>query len=179
MLQKILHFVLVAGLATLLTTTPVMAHEEPEPRSDQRQASAERIKGKLNENRRKNCETRKAAIANIIGRAAKQGQKHLGTFTAIMERIQGFYTEKALSSTDYDKLVTAADSKKSAAQTAIDTVKASTGLECDGENPIGQVDTFRDSIKAMHRALKDYRVVIKELGQAVKSAHAATQRSAQ
>jgi hypothetical protein len=127
-----------------------------------------RTEGKLSDARKKICENRQTRITAIMTKAATNGQRLLSVFDKALTRVQDFYTKNNLSVANYDALVATANSKKQAAQAAIDTVKAGITLDCSGENPVGKVNVFVGKVKAMHQALKDYRSSIRDIIKAVK-----------
>lgn len=129
-----------------------------------------RAEGKLSDMRKKICDNRQARITAIMTKAATNGQRLLGVFDKGLTRVEDFYTKKGLSVANYDSLVEAANTKKQAAQDAIDTVKAGVTLDCSGDNPVGKVNVFIGKVKAMHQALKDFRSSIRDIIKAVKPA---------
>lgn len=140
-----------------------------EQKSDRTIAIKERIRGRLDENRKRVCELRSDKIKGIMSRAANQGQRHMQVFTKIYERVVTFYNNKNLEVENYDQLVADVNSKKSAADQAIEFLKANTDFDCNSDDPIGRVEEFRAKLKAMHQALKGYRTSIKNLIVAVKT----------
>lgn len=131
----------------------------------------ERIRGRLDERHMKVCEAKSAAIKTIMQRAATQGQKNMDVFSKIATRVEQFYVNKKLKVSNYDQLLAAIDAKKTAATTAIATVKSSSGtFNCGAADPVGNVDQFKKDLQAMRQALKDYRSAINNLIVAVKTA---------
>lgn len=123
----------------------------------------------------KACQNREKTINNILGRIANRGQKQLDLFTAIATRVKTFYTDKGKILSNYDALVADVDAKKAAAQTTVDTIKAtSVTFKCDGTDPKGAVELFKDNLKAEIAALKDYKTAVKNLIVGVKSVQGTT-----
>lgn len=123
----------------------------------------ERVRGRLNEVRLQVCELRVDVINRIMDKAAEQGTKHLGVFTKILDRVKDFYKTKNLSVDNYQDLLDMAEQKAAAAQTAINTVADGTDFVCNSDDPVGKVDKFNGSVRAMHKALKEYRTAIKDV----------------
>lgn len=144
--------------------------ERQQALEDKRAAIKERLVGKLDEVKKRTCQQRTETIKKIMANASRVGGQHLGYFEKALARIQDFYVSKDLTVANYDDLVAAVNSKKVAAQAAIDAVKANTDFNCDGDNPVGTIDAFNGQVKAMHTALKEYRAALKELLVAVKTA---------
>jgi hypothetical protein len=121
------------------------------------------------------CENRQKTITNIMSRIADRGQKQLDLFTTIATRTETFYLGKGKTLSNYDALVTAANDKKAAAQTTVDTIKAdSTTFSCDGTDPKGAVSSFKTALKSEIQALKDYKTAVKDLIVGVKSVQSTT-----
>ena len=76
---------------------------------------------------------------------------------------------------NYEELVATADDKKTVAQAAVDKVKAtSVTFKCDGTDPKGAAQSFKDSLKAEIAALKEYKTAVKNLIVGVKSVQGTT-----
>ncbi len=182
-LTKIL--IVLALLVAPLFALPALAQEGQGDSTTERegmplsQRLSERTEGRLSTIKQKVCEKRVGVIKSIMAKAAAQGAKHLDVFTKIATRVEEFYTNKKLTVASYDALVAEVNAKKAAAQTAIDAVKNDTGFDCTDANPIGQIDAFVSKVRAMHKALKDYRTSIKDLIVAVKQAAEAAEGSGQ
>jgi hypothetical protein len=112
----------------------------------------------------KACQNREKAIQNIMARVSDRGNKQLEVFTKISDRVQAFYEVRGLTLSNYAELVAEVSAKKEAAQTAVDIVKSgSTEFSCDGESPKAVVETFKENLKSMNTALKEYRTAVKNL----------------
>lgn len=134
----------------------------------------EAAKARLDAAQLKRCQAKEKAITNIMTRIADRGQRQLDLFSTIANRVEGFYEEKGKTLNNYDNLVADVDAKKAAAQTAVDEIKATdTSFKCDGDNPHGVIDGFRESLKKEIAALKEYRTAVKNLIVGVKSAQSA------
>lgn len=121
------------------------------------------------------CQHREKAIDNIMARIAERGQKQLDLFTTIATRTETFYTTKGKTLSNYDALVTDVTAKQTAAQTAVDTIKADkANFKCDGTDPHGASTTFKTDLKLEISALKDYRTSVKNLIVGVKSVQGTT-----
>lgn len=143
----------------------------PTSAEEHREAAA----GRLENAKLKACQNREKAIQNIMNRVSDRGRKQLDVFTKISERTQAFYAEKGHTLNNYDALVAEVDAKKSAAQAAVDAVHDSSGeFKCDGENPKAVADSFKENLKAMNTALKEYKTAVKDLIVGVKSVQSTT-----
>lgn len=135
---------------------------------ERREAMKERLEGR----KLKACQNREKAVTNIMVRIADRGQKQVDLFTKIADRTQQFYADKGLSVNSYDELVADVNAKKAAAQSAVDSVKStSVEFKCDGDNPRGVADSFKQSKNDQNLALKAYKTAVKDLIVGVKSAN--------
>lgn len=168
---------LVIGILLLAVALPLPALAETRAEEAQTNAQERRdaAKTRLEDAQLRACENRQRVIKNIMSRIADRGQKQLGLFTKISERVQKFYTDKGLTLSNYDELVADVNAKKAAAQAALDEIKStSTEFECDGDDPKGVVEHFREALKTKIEALKAYRTSIRNLIVGVKSVQSTT-----
>ncbi len=150
--------------------TVQQAEQHQETGQAQVQERREAAQGRLNEATMKACEKREKAIKNIMTHLPRRGERQLDVFTKISDRTQAFYEKKGRTLSNYDALVKEVDAKKAAAETAVGAVRnSSTTFECDGENPKGVVNSFKQSLRAQNAALKDYKTAVKNLIVGVKS----------
>ncbi|MES2971284.1 MAG: hypothetical protein V4702_03125 [Patescibacteria group bacterium] len=155
------------------------AQQNAQTRQEAAQTNAEErreaAQTRLADAKLKACQNREKAITNIMARLADRGTKQLDVFTKISERTQEFYTSKGKVLSNYDALVAEVNTKKAAAETAVDTIKnTSVEFACDGEDPKGVVSAFKESLKAEITALKDYKTAVKNLIVGVKSVQGTT-----
>jgi len=116
------------------------------------------------------CQTHETKIDSVMGRIGDRGQKQLDLFTTIATRVETFYTKSGKTLDNYDTLVTAVNTAKDSAQTAVDKVKADkASFKCDGTDPSGAASSFKTDLQTEITALKNYRTAIKNLIVGVKS----------
>jgi hypothetical protein len=131
----------------------------------------ETISNRLEENKLKACQNREGAINNIMARISDRGTKQLAVFTKISDRVKAFYVDKNLSVTDYDNLVNDVDSTNLLALDAITNTKgAVVDFKCDGNDPKGFANVFKNYAELQRLALKDHKTAVNNLIVAVKSA---------
>ena len=146
------------------------AKQNAEKKREAAKDELEQKKEKLKEDKFKICQEREDRINDSMSRAASRGQEKINLFTKIAERTEAFYASKGKVLAGYDDLVTALNAKKTAAQAAVDTVKAgSDDFKCDGDNPKAVAKLFKIDVHAMNDTLKDYRTAVKNLIVGVKS----------
>lgn len=133
------------------------------------------LEAKMKNQKLKLCQNRQKVITRVMGRISDRGQKQLNLFSSIATKTENFYTKKGKTLSNYDVLVTDVNTKKQAAQMAVDDVKAkSQTFTCDGADPKGMVTTFRQSLKNETAALKEYKTAVKNLIVGVKSVQGTT-----
>lgn len=125
---------------------------------------------RLGDAKLKTCQNRERAVTNIMVRLGDRGQKQIDLFNTIAERTEKFYTDKGKALTNYDALVGDVAAKKTAAQSAVSTVKStSVEFKCDSNDPKGVAATFKERLKAEIVAMKAYKTSVKNLIVGVKS----------
>ncbi|HSX18258.1 MAG TPA: hypothetical protein VLE51_02815 [Candidatus Saccharimonadales bacterium] len=154
------------GIATLLVcSAPAFAIANVHAVAAQAAAETRLQDAKL-----KACQKHEAVINKIMANIAERGQKRLGVYTTIATRVEDFYTKKSKTVTNYDTLVADVNTKKTAAQDAIDKIKTDkANFKCDGTDPKGVAQGFKDDLKLEIQALHAYQQSIKDLIVAVKS----------
>lgn len=166
--------------------SPTQAQDRDEasrPQSTDRQVVAQQnqdvTQGRLQDAKLKACQNREKVIKKIMSRVADRGEKQLELFSTIADRTKTFYANKNLTIGNYDALVTEVDTKKSVAQETVRTIKsASTTFTCDSNTPKETVGSFKESLAAEIKALREYRTAVKDLIVGVKSAHDTTNTKA-
>lgn len=159
-------------------TTPVTVDSQTTPATNGTTAKDQaktQAQTRLADAKLKVCQNREKVVTNIMARIADRGQKQLDLFTTIATRTETFYTTKGKTLSNYDALVADVNAQHTSAQTAVDTIKAtSVTFKCDGTDPKGMVSSFKDSLKLEISALQDYRTAVKNLIVGVKSVQSTT-----
>lgn len=196
-IKRIAGLIALASLCLVLTSPPVYAEESEgggtshkEQREKQeaekkekleaaRQAEKQRQeaqKAKLQETKRKICDQRAGKVSQIVAKAAAQAEKHVDFFDKASARLEEFYKNKELTVANYDTLLADIRAKRAAAIAKIAATKAVT-LDCGSNSGRGNGDLLKGTLRSLHQSLKDYRLSIKKLIAAVKTA-ALAQRNA-
>ena len=134
----------------------------------------QQAQNRLTEAKLKVCQAKENAIKKRTEQLTKLATNMQEKFDAIAGRVQEYYTSKVVPSgktvVNYDSLVADIQAKKGAVQTALTTAQNNAGaFACDGNDPKGQLTQFKDDMRAVKSALKDYRTSIKNLIVAVRS----------
>jgi len=124
--------------------------------------------------RQKACEQRQKSIDKRTSNFAAAAQRHLDVFNKIFTKVQAFHDSKGLNVTGYDTLVATVTTKQTAAQAAVDALKAlDVQIDCTQSDPATTVATIKTAVTNAHNALKDYRKALKDLVVALKGASTA------
>lgn len=164
-----------SGEQQVVQTTETKREELQQKVAQERQA----VQTRLQDAKLRVCQAHEKAITTIMTRISERGQKQADLFGTIAERVETFYVSQGKPLDTYDTLVANVASKKVAAQSAIDAIKASSGdFQCTGENPRGAIQGFKDALKSEITALKNYRTSVKNLIVGVKSVQGTTDKEA-
>ena len=182
--RKLRYFISFSLFLLLIVLAPsVLAVGKPDstsrPESVGRRQQAQT---RLTEAKLKACQARENAIKRRAERLGKLAANMQEKFSAIEGRVEEYYTAKVLPSgktvANYDGLVADIQTKKEAVQTALTIAQNDAGnFACDGNDPKGRLAQFKDDMRAVKSALKDYRTSIKNLIVAVRSVTGATERT--
>jgi len=152
------------------TTTEGTSHGGSQPSGSETSGKTE-VEGRLQGTKLTLCEDHKDIITAIMARITDRGQKQIDLFTAIATRVEAFYTKSGKTVTNYSTLVADVNAKHTAAQTAVNKIKAdSIAFTCSATNPQGIVTGFKADLKLEISALQAYRTSVRNLTVAVKTA---------
>lgn len=135
------------------------------------------IQAKRDEQRLKRCEVKEKVLTTRTESLTRMTTNMKEKFTAIVERVKAFATDKNLTVENYDTLLADIETNKTAVDTALASASASAAsFSCDSDDPKSALTSFRENMQAVKQALKDYRTSIKNFIMAVKLA-AGTQQN--
>lgn len=119
------------------------------------------------------CQAKGKSVQKRMAQLEKMATNMLEKFSEIQGRVEKYYTDKVLpekTAANYGALITETQVKRTAVLTAIAAVKTSSaGFSCTIGDPKVQVKLFRDGMKEVKSALKNYRTSIRNLIVAVRS----------
>jgi hypothetical protein len=132
-------------------------------------------KAKLDAKKLKVCETKQRNITRRSQAAAARAANQFRVFGSITDKVDKFYTEKVLARgitvASYSALKDDILANKTLAEASVNNASASAAtIDCNSENPKGQIQTFREDMKEVISALKNYRTSVRNFIVAVKSA---------
>lgn len=124
--------------------------------------------------RQRACQAKENAIKKRVERLGKLAANMQEKFEAIAKRVEEYYTTKVVPSgktvANHNSLMADIQTKKGAVQTALTQAQTdAASFTCTSDDPRGQMTQFKDDMKVVKSALKDYRTAIKNLIVAVRS----------
>jgi len=120
------------------------------------------------------CQVHEASIKTRMTHLTDLVTNMESKFDSIATRVERYYTNKVVPSgktiPNYDTLVAAITTKKTAVATALSTAQTDANtFSCTSGTPKAQVTKFRVDMQSVKESLKDYRTAIKNLIVAVHS----------
>lgn len=124
--------------------------------------------------RQKACEQRQKSIDTRTTNWSAAAQRHLDVFNSIFTKVKAFHDSKQLNVSSYDTLVAAATAKQTAAQSAVDALKAlNVQVDCTQADPASSVATIKTAVSDARTTLQAYRSALKDLVVALRGASTA------
>ncbi len=142
--------------------------EARESAKEKAELAKKETKERLDTDKLKACENHKSRINSIMGNMNDRRQKAFDHITSVYTAVTTFYTDKKLTVSGYDELVTTVESAQAAAQTAMETQLAVPDLDCSGDHPRADVTEFKTKRQSSIEAMQNYRQAVKALIKAVK-----------
>jgi hypothetical protein len=153
-------FLLVSAFvfSTVVEALPVKAQQGRKTAS----AAREKAKKKLEEAKLRVCNRKETIIKNRSERLAGRAERIMNRFDRIVERVDEFYDNRLVPQggtiQNYDQILAGIDAKKDAVEKAVEEAKeVAENFDCAGDDPKGQLQTFREEMQGVIRALKEYR----------------------
>lgn len=130
-----------------------------------------KVKEHTEAQRQKACEQRQKSIDKRTANFGAAAQRHLTVFNNVFTKVQAFHDSKGLNVANYDTLVATAKAKQTAAQAAVDALKAlDVQIDCTQTDPASTVATIKTAVANARTALQGYRSAIKDVIVALKGA---------
>ena len=116
------------------------------------------------------CQAREAGLKTRSTNLSRMATDMLEKFDKIAARVQDYYTRSGKTVANYDSLVAAITTKRSAVQSALTAAQSDVAsFNCTVANPRQHLTQFQTHMKTVKSALKEYRTAIKNLIVAVRS----------
>ncbi|MBI2621758.1 MAG: hypothetical protein HYW63_03920 [Candidatus Levybacteria bacterium] len=127
---------------------------------------------KLSEARLRICEARQKGILQRIKLMLERGLIIHRGHLRIYERVDAYYNNKLVPDghtlSNYSDLKAEIEANKANVQTLLDAAKASGGtFDCSLDDPLGEAQAFKDDIKALIEANREYKKSIHNFVKAV------------
>lgn len=161
---------------TTQTETEKTTQSEPEQETTQedksttvREERQEVKKERLSTTKLKVCQLRESNVNTVMDRIVERSQKHVDRITEAATKAKAFYVAQGNVLANYDELVTTAETKRVAAQAAVDALSTGATFSCESDGPKAEIQTFRNQRLSKIEAVTAYRSAVKELITGIKS----------
>ena len=149
--------------------------KEDNPRGEVRR---EVVRAKLDEKKKVLCESRQDAVNGAMSNVTMRSKNTYERITKIYASSISFYQDKNLVVANYNALVEAVESAKSAALLANETLGSAPTLSCSSDGPKADVQEFRNKRLDKVAAFGTYRDAVKVLVKAIRDAAKAAETPA-
>lgn len=129
-------------------------------------------KGRLEVNKLRLCKIRERNIINRSNSMVAHAHRLVQFFDSIATRVENYYSSKLVPSgktlPNYDALVADIRVNKDAITRLLQVVQSdAANFKCEGDDPKGQLDKFREDMHAVITGLKTHRMSVRNLTVAV------------
>lgn len=125
---------------------------------------------KLDDAKKKICETKTDGIKTRMEKISETGQKHRDFLNSASEKINSFVTKNSLVVENYDSMLTDIENAKASLEASHEVLKTyKDKFSCDSE-PKAIASEFQSALQSMKDAEKTYKSSVKTLLDAVRSA---------
>ncbi len=176
------NMVLASLILSLILPVAVMAKSHPSSSPDRAVGQNPSPSQRLTEAKLGVCQNREAAITKRLTQLIRLANKTQEKFDAIAERVETYYTTKAVPAgkivSTYDALVVEIATKKTAVQTVLTAAETSAAtFSCTSDDPKGQLTQFKTAMQDVKKALHEYRTAVKNLIVAIRSVNGKNESS--
>ena len=127
-------------------------------------------KQRLDDAKRKRCESHQAHIDKIMQRMDSRRQKAYDHITKIYEAAKNFYSNKQLQVEDYGELVASIDTAQDAAKSNMQDQQNVPQFNCGGDHPRADIVDFKAKRQSSIDAMRTYRQAVRDLIATIKAA---------
>lgn len=128
------------------------------------------VSKRLDSSQRRRCQARYHVIDGLTKSSTERAQRRRQYFDAVVSRVEEFVSRHRLEIEGYEHLLADVESSRAAVLESYARAENARTLNCDGEDPRGEVETFKATVKDLIGALKNYRDDIKVMVRAVHQA---------
>ena len=131
-------------------------------------------RGRLEENKLRLCQVKEKVITNRSNNMIRHANRMLEVFDSIATRIQNYYLTRLVPQgkilPNYNALILDIQTNKNALTPLLEAVQTDVAnFKCDGDDPKGQLDQFKEDMHAVIAGLKAYKRSVRNLIVAVAS----------
>jgi hypothetical protein len=113
-------------------------------------------------NRQKHCAKLQNKVNKQIANFSSNAQSHLSVFNSVYSKVQTYATDKKVTSTEYQSLVTTANTQQASATQAVDALKSvAVTVNCSQPDPASSLATVKSAVDSTRTALQAYQQAIK------------------
>lgn len=111
--------------------------------------------------RQKHCEQLQTMVNKQIANFSSNAQSHLTVFNSVYTKVQAFAASKNVTSTDYQNLITTANTDQANATQAVAALKSvAVTIDCTQSNPASSLATIKAAVDSTRTALQAYQKAI-------------------
>lgn len=141
------------------------------------------LKVRLDEVKLKICQIKEKVIVKRSDKMVEHANRIIAVFDSIVTRVTNYYQSRLVSQgrtlSNYDSLLLTIQSKRNAITPLIEAAQTdAANFKCDGDDPKGQLEQFKQDIKAVIPGLKAYKIAVRNLIVAVASLTGAGEKTA-
>lgn len=131
-------------------------------------------RGRLEENKLRLCQVKEKVITNRSNNMVQHANRLIAVFDSIAARVINYYQSRLVPQgkilPNYNALVLDIQTKKTAVTPFLEAVTADVAnFKCDGDDPGGQLNQFKEDMHAVIAGLKAYKKSVRNLIVAVAS----------
>lgn len=113
-------------------------------------------------NRQKHCVQLQNMVNRQVADFSRNAQNHLTVFNNVYSKVQAFATSKNVTSSNYQSLVTAANTQQANATQAVAALKSvAVNVDCTQQDPASSLATVKSAVDSTRTALQAYQQAIK------------------
>lgn len=132
------------------------------------------LKIRLDQAKLRVCQVKEKIITNRSNNMVNHVNRLITVFDSIVTRIQNYYLTRLVPQgktlANYDALILDIQTNKNVLTPLLETIQADvTNFKCDGDDPKGQLDQFKEDMHAVIAGLKAYKTSIRNLIVAIAS----------
>ncbi len=180
--KSVSAFILAILLTFVFSSNFAFAQGLTSPRQATQGAQRPAVKALLEGAKLQACRTKYSAILNRSKNLSQKGASMLERIDRVSQRVQGYYTDRLTTFNvvipNYEEMVADINTKRAVISPLVEKARVDgSSISCDSSDPRGQISVFREDMLSLMAALKEYRLSVRTLVQAVIKARADLERT--